>query len=134
MHQWRIQTFATSANANVRFLIEKFIKRNYEKVDRIMHLVAKLSDSWLFHPGCLSLFYNRFYLSSHLCEADSLSTTFYLRSPHRYPSNSECLRFGHQALAKFLRILRMFSAMSTSESLLILYWKEFLCESRSPGL
>ena len=51
------------------------ILRNHEKVDRIMHLVAKLSDFWLFHPGFSSLFYNRFYLSSHLCEADSLSTS-----------------------------------------------------------
>ena len=51
------------------------ILRNHEKVDRIMHLVAKLSDFWLFHPGFFSLFYNRFYLSSHLCEADSLSTS-----------------------------------------------------------
>ena len=49
--------------------------RNHEKVDRIMHLVAKLSDFWLFHPGFFSFFYNRFYLSSHLCEADSLSTS-----------------------------------------------------------
>ena len=51
------------------------ILRNHEKVDRIMHLVAKLSDFWLFHQGFFSLFYNRFYLSSHLCEADSLSTS-----------------------------------------------------------
>ena len=51
------------------------ILRNHEKVHRIMHLVAKLSDFWLFHPGFFSLFYNRFYLSSHLCEADSLSTS-----------------------------------------------------------
>ena len=51
------------------------ILRNHEKVDRIMHLVAKLSDFWLFHPGFFSLFYNRIYLSSHLCEADSLSTS-----------------------------------------------------------
>ena len=29
--QWRIQTFATSANANVRFLITKFIMRNFAK-------------------------------------------------------------------------------------------------------
>ena len=51
------------------------ILRNHEKVDRIMHLVAKLSDFCLFHPGFFSFFYNRFYLSSHLCEADSLSTS-----------------------------------------------------------
>ena len=24
---------------------------NYEKVDKIMHLVTKLSDYWLYHPG-----------------------------------------------------------------------------------
>ena len=51
------------------------ILRNHEKVDRIMHLVAKLSDFCLFHPGFFSFFYNRFYLSSHLCQADSLSTS-----------------------------------------------------------
>ena len=107
------------------------ILRNHEKVDRIMHLVAKLSDFWLFHPGFFSLFYNRFYLSSHLCEADSLST---LEALIGILAILNVYGSVPQALAKFLRILRMFSAMSTSESLLILYWKELVCESWSPGL
>ena len=42
--QWQIQTFATFANANIRFMMEQFIMRNCEKVNKIMHLATKLSD------------------------------------------------------------------------------------------
>ena len=79
-----VENFCTVADSDIRnirkcecqiFDLSCEILRNHEKVDRIMHLVAKLSDFWLFHPGFFSLFHNRFYLSSHLCEADSLSTS-----------------------------------------------------------
>ena len=45
------------------------ILRNHEKVDRIMHLVAKLSDFWLFHPGFFSLLFKMLFKMDILTRA-----------------------------------------------------------------